>query len=163
MIGFTITAGMAVAILAAVVLLPAWQRRQDARNQRDDLVAKSKAYDDLIGHNERTIEAIKTTPLLTEKQLMEQQNYSRPGEVAVELPDIPIDDQPDIQPLTAREPGSTQPLPERLKSLTKRVQNPRSRRGLLLLSGLLFVTAMVLFGPPSAKRAGKGKKSRHKG
>ncbi len=153
MIGFTLMAGMALAILAAVVLLPAWQRLDTIRARRDALAAKVETNDRLVAYRDRLIIASKTNPRLTEDLLIQQRNCRRPGEVVVPT-DIPPD-PPVITMLAAKVEGTGSAASEAnaalLDRLANRVQRPRTRRGLLLLSGLLMIAAMILFIPPDGR------------
>jgi hypothetical protein len=155
MLGFTIVAGLALAIFAAAVLLPAWHRRELARTQRDELAARVWTYDQLVDYKQRIIDTIKSDPLQTQRLLMLQQNYRRPGDVAVAMENAPVELPPLVQ-LAARAPTVQPPSPS-LLHLAERLEDPRTRRGLMLLAGILMVGAMLLFLPPSA-RPTRGKK-----
>lgn len=142
---------MALAILAAVTLLPAWQRLSEARAHRDELAAAVEFNDRLIAYNQRLIEAIRTDPLLTERLLMDQENLRRPGEAAVRADWVPPD--PPLTALLAAQtlqPASTSKPPATVAALAEHLRQPRTRRGLLFLAGLMMVAATVLFLP--AKR-----------
>jgi len=153
MIAFALVAGMALAILAAIVLLPARQQLRAVRARRDALAAEVQTHERHIAHRERLILASKTHPRLTEDLLIQQRNCRRPGEVVVPT-DIPPD--PPVAIMLAAKGAASRPVPGPspawLDRLTRRVQHPRTRRGLGLLSGLLLVAAMILFAPPQRLR-----------
>jgi len=73
----------------------------------------------------------------------------------VQVEDAPIDPSPLAQ-LAARAPAVKPPSPS-LLHLAERLENPRTRRGLLLLAGILMVGAMLLFLPPDARPARRKK------
>ena len=143
--GFAIVAGMAFALLATVVGLPAAARLDKARADCDALAYHTAAYAGLIDYRGELIDAIKTDPLQTERLLMAQRNYRRPGE-AVYAIDAPAD-PPILEAIQAQLPAP-RPASATLATLSRRVQRPPTRRGLLLLSGLLLVLATVMFLPP---------------
>ncbi len=152
LIGFIAVAGMALTILAAVVILPAYRQRSLAWADRHRLAQQARLNERLIDYNERLIEAIKTDPVLTQKLLMEQQNYRRPSQRAIPIAEAPLD--PSVPRLLAAQVAqSAQPPPapsQRLDQLAQRVQDPATRRGLLLLAGLLISAAMIFLGRRSA-------------
>ncbi|NLF32484.1 MAG: hypothetical protein GX591_16535 [Planctomycetes bacterium] len=150
-LGFTIVAGMAFALLATVVVLPAWARLDQARADRDALAFQTAAYDRLVDYRTELIESVKTDPLQTERLLMEQRNYTRPGEAAYAIDDAPAD-PPVLDAIKAQLPAP-RPASATLATLSRRVQRPATRRGLLLLSGLLLVLATVMFLPPGHRSA----------
>ena len=145
MLGFTAVAGMAFAFFAAVVLLPAWARLDRARADRDALIAQTHAYDRLITHKLRLIEAIKTDPMQTERLLMQQRNCHRPGEATLAIHDAPAD--PSVLQMLAAGTPPPRPASRTLAGMSRRVQRPTVRRGLLLLSGLMMLLAVVMFLP----------------
>ena len=147
-IGFTLLAGTALAILAAAALLPAWHRRDVALSRRDALLADSEARDRLIEYKQRLAESIQRDPLQTERLLIQQQNYHRPGEVAVTIKEAPADlTVADILAARAAQPSPPSPW---LRRLARRLEQPRPRRGLMVVAGLLATCSIVLFLPPAA-------------
>ena len=151
MLGFAAVAGMAFALLAAVVLLPAWHRLDRARADRDLLAAQVELHEQYIQHEGRLIESIKSDPIQTERLLMEQQNYHYPGEQRVAIPEAPVD-PPLLEVLAAQTPRP-RPASPLLAAMSRRVQRPRIRRGVLLLSGVMGALAVLMFLPPTT--AGK--------
>jgi len=149
--GFAIVAGMAFALLATVVVLPAAARLDKARADRDALAYQTDVYDTLIAYRTALIASVKTDPLQTERLLMTQRNYRRPGEAAYALDDVPAD-PPVLDAIKAQLPAP-RPASPTLGTLSRRVQRPATRRGLLLLAGLLMVLAAVMFLPPGQSPA----------
>ena len=147
MIGFAVVAGMALAVLATVVLSPAVSRLLAARADRDALGQRVETYDELIDYKQRLAESIRTDPMQTRRLLMQQQNCRRLGEAGFLITDAPAD-----IPLAEMIAGQTaEPRREStIDRISRRVQQPRTRRGLLLVSGIMMVCAMVMFLPPGA-------------
>ncbi len=146
LLGFAIVAGMALALLATVVVLPAWARLDRARADREALAYQAALFDRLIDYRTALIDAVKTDPLQTERLLMAQRNYRRPGEATYALDDVPADPSA-VEAIKAQLTPPRPPSPT-VATLGRRVQRPTTRRGLLLLSGLLLVLATVMFLPP---------------
>jgi hypothetical protein len=143
--GLLITAGTAIAILAAVVLLPAWYWREKARVQRDELARTVRTQQEYVGYKQGLIEAVKRDPRPNAQLLMLQQHVHLPDEapVAVEAPADPRVDQM----LAARAPH-VQPPDHLVMHLAERMIEPATRRGMLLVAGVLMVLAMIMFQPP---------------
>ena len=149
MLGFIAAAGMSVAILAAVVLLPAWQRCEAARAERDELTSLVATNEALIDYDRRLAEVIRTDPIETQRLLIRQQNYRHPDNIAVLAPGVPEDASP-LQMLAARAPSARGVSPS-LAVMAARVSSPRARRGLLLVAFVLLICAFVLFLPPTVQ------------
>lgn len=148
--GFVLIAGTALGIFALVVLLPPWYRLASARTRRDALTAQAWTNEKLIQHRQRLAETIRCDPVQTQRLLMRQQNYRRPGETAMKV-DAVAPDPPAIAMLAARAPEVSPPS-ALLGRVALRLQDPRARRGLLLVAGMLMTCALVMFHPTAAKR-----------
>lgn len=149
MTGLLITAGTAMALLAAVVLLPAWYWREQARIQRDELAAKVSTQQAYVEYKQGLVEALKRDPRQNAQLLMRQQHVHLPDEEPVDVP-APAD-PPVIQMLAARAP-KPQPGDPLIMHLAERVIDPATRRGMLLVAGILMVMAMMLFQPPEQRK-----------
>lgn len=149
-VGFLIMAGTALAILAAAALLPAWQRREQARLNRDQLASEAQTQQRLVQYKQRMVEAIKRDPRQTAQLLVQQQHYRVPGQVPVQIVDAPAD-LPVAQLLAARSP-QPRPITPLLAELAERLSHVNTRRGMLLVAGILMVGALTLFLPPEEER-----------
>jgi hypothetical protein len=144
-IGFTALAGMAIAILAGVVLLPPAARLQRARHHRDCLAAYNQDAQTLIRVHDRLIEDLPDDDILTLRLLRQQQDLVPRGEVVVENPAFTAT-PPD---LAVPQPSPRPAAPDNLVTrAADRIANPRTRRGLLLLAAMAMIAAMLLFAPP---------------
>jgi len=141
--GFVLVAAASLVVAAAAVWLPAWARRQAAWDQRDRLRAVAAANDKLIHYRCATAEAIRCDPVHTRLLLMAQQNYSTPGELVVPVEGAAADGAVS-EFLQVPPPRRQSAL---LRFLAGRIDNPRARRGLLVVAGGLMVTAFVGFLP----------------
>jgi len=148
-IGFIFVAGIALGIVAAVVLLPAWREREHALTQRDALAAKVWQYDRLIEYKQRLAEVTRCDPVQTQRLLISQQNYHQPGEVVVQISDAPID-PPAAVLLAARAPKVSEPSAI-LSRMAGRVERPLARTVLLLVAAAMMGGALMMFDRPAAR------------
>lgn len=148
--GFITLAGMAVAILAGVVLLPAYARVENAKYERDCVLAYNQDARTLIRINDRLIQHLPDDDILTLRLLNSQQALLSGGEVR-----IPAADGPARPPDMVEPPRSAPPVPtdNAFTRAAARIVNPRTRRGLLLMAAGAIATAMLLFGPRRKSQA----------
>lgn len=149
-VGFATLAGMAIAVLAGVVLLPAYAQLADARYQRDCLQAGIADAEALTQANEELIQDLPLDDVLN-KRLARSQSQLIPKDEYVAVEKNATNPPP---PLVSLE-EYPKPLPPDNWALraAERVQIPRIRRGLLLLSGMALLGAFFLFAPPHRKTA----------
>lgn len=150
MFGFIIVAGMAMAILAAVVCLPPLRRLERQRRAHAELQAQVDSNDRLVAYRQREITLTKVDPVVTERLLIRQQHYQPAGQRFVAVPGIEQD--PPIAAALAVQPPPPTPEHPWVATLTDRAENPRTRRGMLALAGLLLTGAMVFFSPSDRRR-----------
>lgn len=150
MTGFVMLAGLGMAILAGVVLLPAWARLAWTEYERDCLAATVKDEQAARRTLDRMIGTIDTDPILNKRLAMAQLGYRPVGQVVIRddtLPPVP----PPGAVIPAEHPRPEPPSPA-LTRAAQRVGNPPTRRGLYLMSAAALLGAVMLFGPPP-KRA----------
>ena len=143
-IGFLMVAGPAMGILAGVVLLPPYVALAQAEYELGCMrasVADAKAQ---IQANERLIAALPTDQVLT-KRLAENHLPCTPQHEVI-IPGAPQKRPPDlVLPRRSRRPSRP---PRWVMTAARRMQNPPTRRGLLLLALGALITAVYLFTPP---------------
>jgi len=146
--GFAALAGMALAILAGVVLLPAYARLTEAQYERGCLMAGATEAEDLIRANDRLIAEMPGDPVLTMRLARSQLDLLPENEVVVIDPGRR---KAPVGPLVTIPP---RPRPNRpggwLIRLADRLWAPGVRRGLLLLAACAMAAAMFLFTPSKA-------------
>jgi hypothetical protein len=145
MIGFVTLAGLALAILAALVLLPAYARTRYAAYERDcDKVATAE-LEATVAANARLIADLPSSPVLTKRLAMSQGNLIPDNEVIVPEGRA-VRPPPDVV-MPVRYPYPPPPDGWAITAAAK-LQNPPTRRGLLLLAVGSLLVATFLFAPP---------------
>ena len=148
MVGFLALAGTALAIIAGMVLLPAYAKMRYARYERDCQKVALAEMEATAAANARLIADMPSSPVLTKRLAMSQ------GEL---VPDKEV-----IAPATrATRPPPDVILPVRyprpdppegwLLTAAAKLQNPPTRRGLLLLATGSLLVALFLFAPPQPR------------
>ncbi len=144
--GFSALMGMAMLILAGVLLLPAYARLQRFRHQRNCERLRLKEARATVRAKDRLIEKAPTDEVLTKRLA-----WSKLGMV-------PYNEVRAISPSShpsALVPGALSkiryddpPLPNsRLDILAAKLQRPGHRRGLLVLAASMTIAAMLIFAP----------------
>jgi hypothetical protein len=143
--GFLLLAVPALATLAAVVLLPAYQRMAATEYQRDCLAADIAAFKEYVAANERLIDRAPQDEDLTRRLAIVQQRLLPRNEVVVMDPNAPPAPPPgvivpDLKP-------RPEPPSNMLLRMAAKVRNPGTCRGLFLLAAGAMLAAMFLFSP----------------
>jgi len=149
-VGVAALAGMAVAILACVILLPAYAELDDAKYQRDCLAADIADAEKLVRTNERLIEELPNDPVLTFRVARSQFDLLPPNEVVVTDSDTPRPPAPLIDI-----PATPRPTPPQGTAYQagKKLDSERLRRGLMLIAASAMLAAMFLFAPRGRERS----------
>ena len=152
-VGFLLLAVPALAIVAAVVLLPAYQSMKAMEYQRDRTRAVIATYRDRIKATRRVIEEAPADEQLTLQVRMAQERLLPPNEVVVVDPKAPP------MPPPGSVTGPVRPMPpppsDALLSMAQKIQSPATKRGLFLLAAAAMLAAMFLFSPPEKYNAEK--------
>lgn len=144
-VGFLLLAGPAMAILASVVLLPAYQQMMDTVHHRDVAQAQIDWYKDYIDASNRLIAELPENELLTIRLESAQKRLQPRNEVVLKLPTTAPTQPPGR---IFMQPPRKPPMPDNLLlTMAKRVEQPQTRRGLFLLAALAMLAAMFLFSP----------------
>lgn len=156
MVGFLAAAGTAVALIAAIVLVPALARLAQARYERGCQEALTADLEALAKAQERMIEALPEDETLAIRLLISQEDVTPSDREPYELPSLGPSKAPDL--IEAVRHPRPAPPPDWLVHLDRRLKKPATRRGLLLLAVGALVAALFLFAPPEKyrrRRAGK--------
>ena len=145
-VGFSVLMGMAMLILAGVLLLPAYARLQRFRHQRDSDSLRLKEARAAIKAMDRLIQEAPTDEVLTKRLAWSKLGMVPSNEVRVISPSTPS---------SALVPGALSkiryddpsPPNSRLDILAEKLQRPAHRRGLLVLAASMTIAAMLLFAP----------------
>ena len=142
-LGFATFSLAAVALLAAVVLLPAYADLRDARHQRELSACRNADLQAQYDAGELVIEAAQTDPTFMKRLAISQGEFIPSGQQIVHMPHDSSAVRPDvITPPPAPRPASP---PAWIRHASGRVSRPDTRRGLLLMAGGLLVVAGLVF------------------
>jgi hypothetical protein len=145
MLGFTVLAGLGLAIIAGLVLLPAYARMAFAGYERDcDKVAVAE-MEATAAANAKLIADMPSSPVLTKRLAMSQGDLMPDNEVIVP-PAGAVRPPPDVV-IPVRYPRPEPPAGWEIIAAGK-IQHLSTRRGLLLLAIGSLMVAMFLFAPP---------------
>ena len=150
-----------LALLAAAFLLPAYRGMVLAEHERDCVRERTMAFEDYLARTEEFIRTLPEDEQHTRRLRMMQERIEPPNEVAIDDPAAPSATPPGV--VRPREPKMP-PLPEnRLLRLAGRLDDQKTRRGLLLAWALATAAAMLMFSParrpPEAPAAQAGEAS----
>ena len=144
LLGFTTLAGLSLALMAAVILIPQVARHHRTRRRLaylENYVADTQRQ---VWANERLIAALPDDEILTERLAMSQLGLLPTNELVYEgqrrrLP------RP-IAPIVKRTAQPPQPPANAwLMRAAKRIENPGKRRGLLIVAFGLMTLALFMF------------------
>jgi len=147
-LGFAMPAGLAVTIIAAVVLVPPYARLLETRYQRDVLAADLADAEAYAAAEQKLIDALPRDEVLTERLaesrlgLVPANEQRLAGEYG---PDAPKPGRPRIRPHPRPDPP-----PRWLRYAGWRLSRPRLRRGLMLVAAGALFLAMMLSSPTIA-------------
>ena len=147
-IGFTVFAGLGLAILAALALLPVYERVLYAQYDRDSERAKKADYQAKYSASVLVLDDVKSNdPSCVRKLAHSVQGEIPYGYTLVESSGSPSPTPPpDVIRITPHDKPN--PPPHWLTELRSKLQNPAKKRGLLLLMTVSFFIAMLLFSKP---------------
>ncbi len=148
--GFALLAGMSVATLALVVLLPEYARLRRAEYERDCKAADVADQRAVVAANQRLIEAFRSDPVLTERYAINHLRLLPAGRVLV----VDETSRPAYPPgLVLPDPAPRpEPVPSWLLGAADKLRSPARKRGLLVLAAGSMLAAILLFAPPGAYR-----------
>jgi hypothetical protein len=147
---FCLLAGTALAVFAAVLLLPDYARLQQAKYQLARQQATMAKLRSLIEGNERYIAELPHDAVLTKRLAMNELGYWPQDEVVVLTDGGPRQPSPGM----VVAPAAPQPQPPAgfLMDAARRVADPPARRGLLLLAAIGLAAALLLFPGGKARK-----------
>ena len=151
-IGFLFFAAPAMAILAALVLLPAYKKYAVQQYVLECKRVEVTEADQCIAANERLELAAKNDPLYISRLMMSQSTLMPANEVVVEDPENsskpPLMIAPD--PLPRPDPPNNA-----LLQYAAKLEGPKTKRGLLLIAVGGVMAGLFLFSPPSTAKLRK--------
>jgi len=149
--GFVCLSGTAVALLAVAVLLGPYARLALLRYRLERLAVECDNAAAQIDLNDRLIRAADQDEVLTRRLAVSRLGLHPVDEVTLVDRDEPRRPPPHVVAAPRRQPP---PAPEAwLVRGGKKLADPTTRRGLMLLAGLAMLAAFLLFSPRSARSA----------
>ncbi len=151
LVGFALTAGLAVGLVGAVVLLPAYARVAQARYEQGVQEAQTADLNGLVEAQARMIRDLPRDAVLTSRLKMSQE-AAKPdsGAVVYSLPTVGPGKPPDL--VWVDRAPRPDPPPAWLVHVAGRFRRTETRRGLLLVACGALVVAMFLFSAPDKYR-----------
>ena len=136
-VGFIILAGLGMAIIAALVLMPAWAGVVDVRHARDMRKASDQHVEKYTQTEARLINATPHDPILTER----------------------LARGTSVQDLIHAPKFTPPPTPSGWElELADKLAQTKTRRGLFCVAIVSLGGAMFLFGPPPIKRPSQSRR-----
>jgi len=149
LLGFVLLSAAALAIFAAIVLIPAWSRHEQARYERDLLAARREDARSAIETYDRLIEAAPGDQVLTKRLARHELGlYPRDEVVVIDPGAAPAPPPGAISYPKAPRPD---PPPAWLVGLGNRLSKAPLRRGLLLMAAAAMLAALFLFTSASRR------------
>ena len=147
MFGFLWLAGMGLALLAIVVLLPAYASLSEARYELAGREAGVRRAEALVQANSKLMAALPDDETLTKRLAMSYGQLWPTDEVVVTDPGQGRPVPPDVVRMPAVEDAPPRP-PSWLLSAASKLHRVQARRALMLLATAALVTGFLLFSPP---------------
>ena len=144
-VGFVLLAGMALTILAAVVLLPPYARLARVRYEHDRLLAKNADDEALVAAYDMLIESAPTDPVLTKRLAICQFGLLPRNEMIVHSSDLAPGRTPGL-PTIDRRPPPARPAAWLIRTAAN-VDGPVARTALCLIAAVALFAAILLTGP----------------
>lgn len=145
---FVVSVGAAMALVAGVVLLPAYAALRRAEWERDCLAAQARAARAEIAAYDRMLDAAPDDPVLTKRLAITQLGLQPRREKVVYEGSVP-------RPAVLELPAEDAPTPPAawVQTAASRLRRPRTRRGVLLLAAGMLSAALFGLFPHRGKNA----------
>jgi hypothetical protein len=142
-LGFVTFSLAAAALLAAVVLLPAYSDLRNVRHQRELSACRNADLQARYDAGELVIEAAQNDPTFMKRLAISQGEFIPSGQQIIHMPQ----DSSAVRPDVIAPPPTPRPdaPPRWIRHAAGRVSRPDTRRGLLLMAAGLLVVAGLFF------------------
>lgn len=144
-VGFVVMTGLSLAILAAVVLLPAYGKLAEAEFEMGCLRADVAEAEDWLATNERLIQDLPSDEVLARRLARSQSEWLPPEEIVVIDPVRHAAGPPQLVSVPPH-PRPAKPAGLAIR-LAKSLQTPSVRYGLLLVAAGAMLGGTLLFPP----------------
>ena len=144
-LGFMTFSLAAVALLAGVVLLPAYADMRDARHQRELVACRNADLQAQYDAGEMVIDAAQNDPMFLKRLAISQGEFILAGQQTIHMPA----DSSTVRPDVISPPPTPRPAapPTWIRHAATRASRPETQRGLLMMAaGLLVIAGLVFTG-----------------
>lgn len=147
-LGFLVVCGMALTLLAALVLLPAWADKEKTKLQLEQDKVRLQEARQTVQALDRMARDVQNDAILTERLAGTRLGLYTPDEIIVRDPSKPVDNPEILSEIRY-------PMPQQkdffwLRAAAK-VEDPGKRRSYMLLAAAMMIAAFILFAPPTQK------------
>ena len=147
-LGFLIVSGMALVLLAGLVLLPAWADMKKTELELQRNTVRLREAKETVQALDRMARDVQNDEILTQRLAGTRLGLYSPDEVIVRDPAKPVDNPEILSEI--RYPMPTQQEDFWLQAGAKLEKSGR-RHSFMLLSIAMLISAFILFAPPTQK------------
>jgi len=150
-VGFVCLCGVGMGILAAVVLLPPYSEFLEIQHRNKCGALRLKESEGKIAANDRFYDAAGANELITRRLALSTMGLKSDDDIVVKSQPNAATKIASVSLAAIKYPDP--PAPDRrIMYLAAKLRQPKTRFGLLMLSGLMIILSLLLFAPPSRKR-----------
>ena len=149
-VSFLLLAGLAMAVIAAVALLPAYTRLNQVTIEDDRIDAVNAYYQRHIDVNRRLIEAVPGDRILAKRMAMRRFGSLPRAEYVVAGTEDHSASQ--ASAVFVEPPARPQPVENWTTAIAAKLSNPETRMILLAVAAASLVAAVLFTGAPRRKR-----------
>ncbi len=147
LVGFAMFGGLAMLIIAGVVLLPAYADYKQACYERDRNAAEIADMSARAATRDRQIAEMPNDRVYTMRLMSSHEGLMPAGEV-VQMDPYAAAATPTTETIRIRPHNRPEPPGGMLLRIANRLENASLRRGLCLLAALCLIAAFFCFAPP---------------
>jgi len=157
LVGFMLLSSAGLLLVAAVVLLPAYERLTWTRHHQAEAQAETQRLEAIAADQQRRIEAAQSDRTYVTRLAMRQGILWPRNETVVVAPASPTPAPPEV--IAAEKVCPLPPPDGPLLRWAAKLRSPAQRRGMVLLAAAAILAAMVLFSAPGKYGHPKGRKA----
>ncbi|HNX26988.1 MAG TPA: hypothetical protein PKK48_06230 [Phycisphaerae bacterium] len=147
-LGFLVVTGMALTLLAALVLLPAWAEKEKTRYELERDTLRLQEAKETVQALSRMMRDVQNDEILTQRLAGTRLGLYTPDEIIVRDPARPVDNPEILSEIHYPQPSHKDSF--WLQTAAK-LEKQGKRRSYMLLSAAMLISAFILFAPPTQK------------
>jgi hypothetical protein len=150
--GFVCMCGVGMGILAATVLLPSYGKLLEVKHRNRCDALRVKEAEGTIAAMDRFCDGVGSDELLTRRFAWSTMGLKSNDDVVIKSQQHTTGEN--FMPVTLAAISYDDPRrpDRRIMHLAAKLQQPQTRRGMLMLAGLMIISAVLIFRPPSRNR-----------